>query len=149
MQQTTLGCDWCQAGRNGLRPFAVTTRTLGNGKPRDDDPTLDLCKKHDRELTQTFQPKKGIGRPVGSTNEKGHKQEVDARAKRHEGLWEEREQRMLGALKGEVDGLVGPDLCKAAKMSKHYVYKVANRLLEAGKVKRVGEDGERRGFVLA
>jgi hypothetical protein len=56
---------------------------------------------------------------------------------------------MLGALKGHAEGLKGPELVKAAKLTKHYVYKVAARLVAAGKVKRVGQNGERQGFVLA
>jgi len=144
MQQTTLGCDWCAAGKNGLRPYAVSTLALTNGKRTAKTPTLDLCARHIRQLTKQFRPMKKVRGPYKIT-----KQERTRRATKHDPMWKEREEKVLAALKGKEGGLKGPELTKAAKLTKHYIYKVTTRLLEAGKVKRVGANGERRGFVLA
>jgi len=144
MQQTTLGCDWCQAGKNGLRPYAVTTLALTNGKHTAKTPTLDLCARHVRAMTKQFVPMKKKRGPYKMT-----KVERTRRAAKFEPLWKKREDQLLAALKANPEGLRGPDLTKAAKMSKHYVYKVAGRLMTAGKIKRAGGDGERKGFVLA
>jgi len=149
MQQTTLGCDWCEAGKNGLRPFAVTTLALTNGKPKRSSPTLDLCARHVRAMVKQFQPLKKKRGPYKTKKPyKLTKEERTRRATKFDSLWKEREEKMLAALKGKDEGLKGPELLKVAKMSKHYLYKVTHRLLEAGKVKRVAENG-RQGFILA
>lgn len=145
MQTTILTCDWCRGAKGGLPVFAVGTFTLQNGR-RAKAPTLDLCARCQRRLERLFQPTSA--KKAYSTGGPKHRAAVDARAARHEATWKEREKAMLAVLKGKAEGLDGPELCKAAKMSKHYVYKVAKRLLEAGKVRRA-RDGGRMGFVLA
>src|SRR5262245_59632444 len=144
MQQTTLGCDWCAAGKNGLRPFAVTTLALTNGKRTAKTPTLDLCARHVRAMTKQFVPMKKVRGPYKIT-----KKERTRRATKHDPMWKEREEKVLAALKGEANGLIGPAQVKKAKLTKHFIYKVTTRLIEAGKVRRVGAEGERQGFVLA
>ena len=146
MKQTTLGCDWCEAGRHGLRPYAVATLALTNGKPKASSPSLDLCARHVRQLTKQFRPVKQKRGPRGPYTVT--KKERARRAAKFGPLWKKREEQMLAALKAAPQGLKGPELLMVAKMSKHYVYKVAARLMAAGKIKRVGTDGERQGFVL-
>src|SRR5215510_3634533 len=143
MQQTTLGCDWCGAGKNGLRPFAVTTLALTNGKHTAKAPTLDLCARHVRQMVKQFQPMKKKRGPYTMT-----KKELSRRAEKFEPMWQAVEKKVLGALKDEAEGLKGPALVRKAKIAKFQLYKVTQRLIAAGKVKRVAEHG-RQGFVLA
>jgi hypothetical protein len=146
MQTTILTCDWCVAakGKGVLPVFAVGTFTLQNGKPRARAPRLDLCGRCGRELERYFRPHRKMGRPAGAVPaaEKG------TRAAKWGPVWKKREDQVLGALKGEAEGLRGPELMKKAKLTKHYCYKLTARLLAAGKIKRVGADGTRQGFVL-
>lgn len=151
MQTTILTCDWCVGGKQGV-VFAVTTLTLGNGKPPARAPHLDLCARHARKLERLFEPRKKIGRPVGSKNgvraNAGGPGKPGKRATRHEALWKAAEVKFLAALKGKEEGVMGPAVAKAARLSKHITYKVAKRLLGAGKIKRAAEDG-RQGYLLA
>src|SRR5215510_13252852 len=106
MQQTTLGCDWCEAGKNGLRPFAVTTLALTNGKPTRKSPTLDLCARHVRQMTRQFVPMKKKRGPYKMRKPyKLTKEERTRRATRFDSLWKEREEKVLAALKAHPDGL--------------------------------------------
>jgi hypothetical protein len=63
-------------------------------------------------------------------------------------MWREAEQKFLAVLKGKTTGVLGPEVSRLAKLSKHITYKVAKRLLDAGKVRHAVEGG-RQGYLLA
>jgi hypothetical protein len=136
MKMNILGCDWCDPRRP--KP-AITTRTLVNGKLRPDDPHLDLCRIHNREVEMVFRPRKRKARssqPQVRRPRASSWQESD---------WQRAEQRLLRALK--PGGLMGTALIKASGVPRHRIYQLATRLLKAKRIVRV--PGKRKGFQLA
>lgn len=140
MKLTILGCDFCTRAATP----AVVTLTLVNGKPKASSPALDLCRKHYTEVERYFTPRSRTGRPRGSVVPK---EEKDHRAKRWDGFWRGMEEKVLLALKGKPEGLMGPDLAKATKLSKHFIYKIVPRLMAAKKIERIDPEG-RKGYRL-
>ena len=140
MKLTILGCDFCTRAATP----AIVTLTLVNGKPKASSPALDLCNKHYREVERYFTPRKRQGRPRASVPQ----QEKDQRAERWNGHWKGIEEKILAALKARPEGMQGPALAKATKLSKHFIYKLVPRLVAAKKIERVDPEG-RKGYRLA
>jgi hypothetical protein len=135
-QEIHLVCDWCP----GKSRFAVATLALTNGRVTKSTPTLDLCKKHVREMHRMFKSRRKRGatpppRPaVAREGRTQHKRSGNyGKKEKYDKLWAERKRMAMAIFNKSKEPITYKALRRVPNLQRTLAMLKAD-----GKIKREG-----------